>query len=424
MKKIIFVFLFTIQIIAQPDFNPDPRIIQAGKFYNSEIHFFASDNAYTIYYLYKISYSQLFFQKTGDRFEAELKVNLEIQDSLKGTIKRVFDDRKISTSDFELTNSENTFLQGLLKFDLEKGKYRVIAIISDGISKRERRIPPVDLEIEQANLFFSPIVIENTSAKFENSDWVILTNNSNSIAFNRTESDLLFPVKNDKLDSIFVSVKQGESYLVSNKVLKDFISCNSELKIADDFVGMKKNTDSSGIKCFIFNDLSGQLDEGPVQVEIKSGVNDKPAVFNMNVIWINKPISLIDPDQAIRFLELIEPRSTVSDILGGNGDDKTNLYEYWKAKDPTPHTKYNELMNEFYTRVDYCEKNFSGLSATGGAKSDRGKIYIRFGKPDSTDRFTNSEDNVVETWVYKNLNKTFHFLDKDGTGRFQLADEK
>lgn len=424
MKKILILLFVTVQIIAQPDFNLDPRIIQAGKFYNSEIHFFPSEKSYKVFYSYKISYSQLFFEKNDDEFKAAIKVNLEIQDSLNKSVKRVFDERKISTNNFELTNSENTFLQGLINFDIEPGNYKILAIISDGTSKRERRIPPIDLVIEPTNPFLNPIVIENALAKYQNSDLVILNNNSNSIPFNKTDADLLFPVINPHYDSLIISVKQGESYLVSDKVLKDFIICNNEIDFAKEIIGIKKSSDSNGIKCFVFNDISSQLDEGPVQIEIKYDKSSEAKTFNLNVIWINKPFSLSDPELAIKLLEVIEPRSTVSDILGAKGDDNTNLYEYWKPKDPTPHTRYNELMNEFYTRADYSEKTFSALNGNGGAKSDRGKTYIKLGAPDEIDRYTNSDDKVVETWIYKKMNKTFHFVDKDGTGKFQLAEGK
>jgi len=424
MKKILILLFVTIQITAQPDFNLDQRIIQAGKFYNSEIHYFPSEKSYKVFYSYKISYSQLFFEKNDGEFKAALKVNLEIQDSLNKSVKRVFDQRKISTTNFELTNSENTFLQGLVSFDIEPGSYKVLAIISDGISKRERRIPPIELSLDQKNQFLNPIIIENGIFRNESNELFLLCNNSNSIPFNKTVSDLLFPVINPDYDSLIISVKQGESYLVAEKVLKDFIICNGKLDFAKEFIGIKKCPDSNGIKCFLFNDISSQLDEGPVQIEIKSDKTSEVKTFKLNVIWINKPMSLSDPEMAIKLLEIIEPKSVVSNILGAKGNDQTNLYEYWKSKDPTPNTKFNELMNEFYTRVDYSDKNFSGLTNNGGAKSDRGKTYIKLGAPDEIDRYTNSDDKVVETWNYKKMNKTFHFIDKDGTGKFQLAESK
>lgn len=177
------------------------------------------------------------------------------------------------------------------------------------------------------------------------------------------------------------------------------------------------------LKFFLLKNFSSKLTEGPIQLEIypDEDINAK-AVYNLNVIWIAKPISLMDPELAIKLLEIIEPKEVVSDILSKDGSDSNNLFEYWNSKDPTHETKYNELMNEFYTRVDYCEKNFRTISGNGGAKSDRGKIYIKYGAPDSISRDNNSDDKVVESWFYKNSNRKFVFIDREGTGKFQLTD--
>ncbi|MBP9121144.1 MAG: hypothetical protein KBF59_09795, partial [Ignavibacterium sp.] len=148
MKKILlFTFILVSQLLAQPDFVMQQDIIQSGKYFNSEIHFFPSDQDYLVYYSYKISYSQLFFEKKTDLFIAGFSVNIEVRDSSGKIVTRAFDDKKISVENFELTNSQNVFLQGVVSFNLPEGKYDILAIISDQISKRERRIPPIDIEI-------------------------------------------------------------------------------------------------------------------------------------------------------------------------------------------------------------------------------------------------------------------------------------
>ena len=112
MKKILISLFVTLQIIAQPDFNLDPRIIESGKFFNSEVHYFPSNDSYKVYYSYKISYSQLFFEKNDVAFDAGLKVNLEILDSTNKSITRIFDNKKITVNDFKLTIFENKFFKG------------------------------------------------------------------------------------------------------------------------------------------------------------------------------------------------------------------------------------------------------------------------------------------------------------------------
>ena len=77
-------------------------------------------------------------------------------------------------------------------------------------------------------------------------------------------------------------------------------------------------------------------------------------------------------------------------------------------------------MNEYYSRVDYAQLNFSTLTGTKGVNTDRGKIYIMFGKPDKIERNSNSSGKVVETWIYNNPQRKFVFVDKQGVGEFSL----
>ena len=423
MKKIFLLsFLFVCQLFAQPDFEVDRDIIQSGKFFNSEIHFFPSDQDYLVFYSYKISYSQLFFEKKDDYFNAGFNVRIEIKDSSDKILQRAFDERIVTVKDFDITNSKTTFLQGVISIKLAEGKYSFVAMISDETSKRERRIPPIDLLIKKENSILNPIVFEPEKILCNNFESYVLTNNSSSIPFNKPTNDLVIPVTDKNINSLTINVKRGDTIFISNKKITDSFLANPEIINCDENVVVTQSVDSANVKIFIVNDFSTKLTEGPIQLEVYPDENQKlKQVFNINVIWIGKPFSLSEPEEAIKFLEMIESKDVVSDILSGSGDDAENLYDYWHKQDPTPDTKFNELMNEFYSRVDYCELNFKSLAGNGGAKSDRGKTYIRFGPPDTINRDTDNNDKVVESWFYKKLNRKFVFIDQDGTGKFTLA---
>ena len=424
MKKIFFYCLISAsQLLAQKDFRIEPDIIQSGKFYNSEIHFFPSNQDYSVYYSYKISYSQLFFEKKNEKFYAGININLEIMDSAGNSIKRAFDERKISVEDFDITNSPNAFLQGVIEFNLPAGKYNLLAIISDLTSKRERRIPPIELQINKTNTILNPIVFDPGKINCDELESYVLSNNSSSIPFNKPNNDLVIPVSDPKINSLTIAIKRGDIVLISGEKIIDSFLANPEIKLCNDKIVIRQSIDTANVKIFLVKDFSSKLNEGPIQLEIYPDENaEDKQIYNLNVIWIAKPISLMDAEAAIKLLEIIEPKVKVSDLLSKQGPNENNLYEYWNEKDPTPDTKYNELMNEFYSRVDYCEKNFRTISGNGGAKSDRGKTYIKFGMPDSIERDTNSNDKVVETWFYKKSNRKFFFVDVDGTGKFQLTE--
>ena len=98
------------------------------------------------------------------------------------------------------------------------------------------------------------------------------------------------------------------------------------------------------------------------------------------------------------------------------------MHEYWKKYDPTPETEFNELMEEFYSRIDYAAMEFRGINKKDGLSTDRGRIYIKNGKPDNIERFSNDNGYIVETWTYNATGKVFQFIDKQGTGNFILIE--
>lgn len=424
MKKIFLYFIIlSAHILAQPDFKIGLDIIQSGSFFNSEIHYFPSEQDYSVYYSYKISYSQLYFEKKGGLFNAGINLNIEIKDSTGNTVKRGFDDRKISIEDFEITNSKSDFLQGVINFRLPEGKYHLITIISDQTTKRERRIPPIDLTLNISNSILNPMVLNPEKVNCDKLNSYVLSNNSSSIPFNNPNNDLVIPVSDPKINSITFSIKRGDTVIVSSDKITNFFNAIPEIKLCDEKIIISQSNDTTDIKIFIIKNISSKLSEGPIQLEIypDDSVNVKK-IFDLNVIWIAKPFSLIDPEVAIKLLEIVESKKIVSDLLNKRGSDSDNLFDYWNSKDPTPDTKYNELMNEFYSRVDYCEKNFQTISGNGGARSDRGKTYVKYGAPDLIERDTNSDDKVVESWFYKKSNRKFVFIDIEGIGKFQLTD--
>lgn len=61
------------------------------------------------------------------------------------------------------------------------------------------------------------------------------------------------------------------------------------------------------------------------------------------------------------------------------GEKERYLDDFWQRHDPTPDTALNELQAEFQRRVAYADAQFS--ESVRGARTHRGKVYIRFGPP-------------------------------------------
>lgn len=116
----------------------------------------------------------------------------------------------------------------------------------------------------------------------------------------------------------------------------------------------------------------------------------------------------------------------------------------WDLRDPDPDTEENEYKDQFYERIAYANEHFS--SGKPGRLTDRGRIYIKFGKPDDVESHPSggtynrpynegggsTSTYPFEKWFYRYIPEVgsgieLEFVDPTGSGEFRLArnpDEK
>ncbi|HSP87428.1 MAG TPA: GWxTD domain-containing protein [Ignavibacteriaceae bacterium] len=420
MKKIILVLYFSmsIQIFCQPEryrqFNSEKRPFQKPIF--TQILIFPDDSLSTIYFLYKVPYQNLVFLKNSTSYIAEIRVDIEITDSNSNFIKREIKDWKIQTPSFEQTNSMGLFAEGLISVKLPEGKYNINPIITDQNSKREFKIGKEFLDVNKSKNKNELLVVNSQKNKCEGKEYSSLTNFEGNIPFSSGDYDLIIPISDLNLNEISVSVISNNDTIANKTLTESFISSIGFEECSGNIVV----TENSGNKTrnFILSGISTKLKEGPVSFVIKG---NKEINFNSNVYWYNKPGSLANPELAIEVLGNLERESTVDSLLDLDEDDYyEGLVNYWKKMDPSPETEFNELMTQFYSRVDYAQINFSTLTGRKGIETDRGKVFIKFGKPDHVERDSNEKGKIVETWIYTKSQMKFVFVDKQGVGEFSL----
>ena len=84
-------------------------------------------------------------------------------------------------------------------------------------------------------------------------------------------------------------------------------------------------------------------------------------------------------DEDVRWIITDEERSAFMQL--SNDEERDQFIEaFWGRRDPTPDTEENEFKEEHYARIAYANEHFA--AGIPGWKSDRGRIYIVFGKPD------------------------------------------
>ena len=93
---------------------------------------------------------------------------------------------------------------------------------------------------------------------------------------------------------------------------------------------------------------------------------------------------------------------------------------YWKERDPSPETKENELQDEYFSRVAYANSSFKG--STDGWRTHMGEIYIKFGRPDDIEEYSDPFTRIYQQrWHYYRINKYFDFVDESGFGDYRLT---
>lgn len=95
---------------------------------------------------------------------------------------------------------------------------------------------------------------------------------------------------------------------------------------------------------------------------------------------------------------------------------KAFFRKFWKGRDPSPTTEYNERLVEHYRRLNHSKQNFFIRQTKG--YDDRGRIYIKHGEPDQVARLLgNFGIRDSETWLYRRRpdNFIFHFVQRTGS---------
>ena len=87
--------------------------------------------------------------------------------------------------------------------------------------------------------------------------------------------------------------------------------------------------------------------------------------------WLTQDVAYIITDE--------EAKSFKS--LSNDEERDAFIEQFWLRRNPNPDSPENEFREEHYRRIQYANDHFA--AGKPGWKTDRGHIYISFGKPDS-----------------------------------------
>ena len=162
-----------------------------------------------------------------------------------------------------------------------------------------------------------------------------------------------------------------------------------------------------------------------ISKKVRNVGKEEGAVFKK---WLNNDVPyIITKDEKKAFLAL------------KTDEERENFIEtFWRRRDPDPDTEENEYRDEYYERIAYANEHYA--SGIPGWKTDRGRIYISFGKPDEIESHPSggqydrpsyegggsTTTYPFETWFYRHLDNVgegveIEFVDPTGSGEYRIA---
>lgn len=169
-----------------------------------------------------------------------------------------------------------------------------------------------------------------------------------------------------------------------------------------------------------------QFTEGEYQIRLSMKNSGKNIEIekDFSITWFEKPTYLYKTDLAIRPMRYMFPDEEFKRISSlGKGELESWFRDYWKEKDPTPETDFNELLAEYFQRVQEANRRFN-LRYKEGWETDQGRIFLLYGQPEKIDdRKLSSSTYPHEIWIYADSSR-FVFVDRDRDGEFELLENQ
>ena len=156
--------------------------------------------------------------------------------------------------------------------------------------------------------------------------------------------------------------------------------------------------------------------------------NVKPELKKAYKDWLEKDVTYVITDEERKAFKK----------LATDDERERFIEEFWRRRDPDPDTDENEFKEEYYERIAYANEHFA--SGMPGWKSDRGRIWIMYGKPDERETHPmggnydrpsyegggSTTTYPFEIWFYRYLagvgsGVEIEFVDPTGSGEYRIA---
>ena len=362
----------------------------------------------------QVPYPEISFVREGEQYSGRFEISATVFSQEKQELWQKSQLVELHLKDFSQTVSNRFFSLKQFSTDLVPGKYELFVQVTDQESKKvetsKRSIVVKDFGND--TLVLSDVMFVHRMT-FDGTRKNIVLNLTGMISKEQTSFYLFFEVYNRaQIDSVqlickFINPKQE---IVAQRTKRELLA------------GYRTQIIWQIDTLSIVPDQYVLIVEAAGNSKADSGKSFRASVSRGCIIRMkNMPMIITDIDKATEQLRYIAKGNEIDYIKeAATPDEKQKRFlEFWSKHNPDPKSSYNQLMEEYYSRVEYANKNYANYME--GWKTDRGMVLIQLGPPQNIERHPFDSDNKpYEIWYYYNQNREFMFIDETGFGDYRL----
>jgi GWxTD domain-containing protein len=369
-----------------------------------------ADSSYVLLGL-SLPNNSLRFQRDGDGFFAEYRVDLTFMDEDSAAVKRIDAREVVRVTTFAETGRTDESIVYQQGIALLPGRYVVRVQAADVNSSRGFRMSDT-LTVPDYSLttVSAPVLVYEAQGRTSRTTLPqLIINPRSTVAFGSSAPRVYLESYGDRARPIDVRVVGDDGGILwSASVLP--------------------SDGGPDIHYAVIEIPSETIPLGKFWVDVASDgahVARAPLIMTISDQWM--VVNIHDVVQFLRYIA--NPHELDSLTIGTPAQQRMAWEHFWQRRDPLPITAVNEYHDAFFRRVRYATEAFREPGGIAGWKTDRGEVYIVLGPPDNTvERYAGNADPTgqpnAEEWLYTALpggRLVLLFHDRSGFGRYELV---
>lgn len=351
----------------------------------------------------QIPYNTVQFVKHDTKYIAHYEAVIAVQTKKGSQLGSEVWQDSIIVDEYNHTMSTSKNRTLMVSYKIPHGKYQIMGTLSDLDTKKVgKNSVAVDAsKYRNKRYLHTPILLE----KFDG-NWGF-------------GEDLIPAINNQSFD-----IENGLLFYISGKVPDGTYQLRNQYLNKQDELLFEEVIEDSTNNGFFKHIVQLPQDKiKGIKIKLRAEFFQKNEAIDKTVTVVLKKSGIsklvVDIDDALDQMRYILSSKERKKIKKTSIAKNEELFrDLWKKRDPTPETTANELMDEYYRRVNYANTHFGGFME--GWETDMGMVYIILGPPDDIEKYIDHQyQKPYESWYYYRIQENYIFLG-DNFGNYSL----